>query len=230
MFFHRLWCRIQRIPLPKNDKAHAAALRAIFAAKAEETPEMEPLSPSTIRDEASPILGSPDRKRKHYDNLSEIDGHKKLFFEGHLGENTNLAGIESDSDSNVDGREVVKFDSVHPTNAENISSFPVNETAASAATIGESNIVYHGRARLSRDDDLYWLSEADCFIRQELTEVFTAKKSDKELFGQPEIGQVGLRCFYCAEQKRPEDRNRGHVFFPSSLTGLQQAASDLQRR
>jgi hypothetical protein len=91
-------------------------------------------------------------------------------------------------------------------------------------------IIYQGRTRLSRGDDPHWLSEADCFIRRELAEVFSAKEEHLEMYGEPEIGQVGVRCFYCAENKDTEDRSKTHAFFPLSVGGVQQAVADLSRR
>jgi len=140
----------------------------------------------------------------------------------------------SDSDEDV-----VEFDNVHRETAKSSTSWggpgPVSvhvptRAVATAITMDKPHTLYQGRARLMRGDDTHWLSEADCYIRQELAEVFTAQEEDVALFADLEIGQVGIRCFYCAENKAPKDRNSSHCSFPSTVAGIQNAVSDLQRR
>lgn len=120
--------------------------------------------------------------------------------------------------------ETVEFDNVH----EPPWTRPRPSTCA--ATEKSCTVVYRGRSHLNRGDDPHWLSEAECYIRRELTEVFTAQEEDLELSGDPELGQVGVRCFFCAENRAPADRHRGHVYYPSSVGAVQQAVADLQRR
>lgn len=137
----------------------------------------------------------------------------------------------SDSDEDV-----VEFDSVHretaksPTGGGPVSVHVPTRAVATAITMDKPHTLYQGRARLMRGDDTHWLSEADCYIRQELAEVFTAQEEDVALFADLEIGQVGIRCFYCAENKAQKDRNSSHCSFPSTVAGIQNAVSDLQRR
>lgn len=175
---------------------------------------------------------SPERKkRKTSADLSEKEGRKSV-------RRPSKIDFAEDDNSDADEKEAldtVEFDNVHNNNNTNneASSSPERERATESATLANNenaHITYQGRTRLTRDDDPHWLSEADCFIRQELAEVFTAQEEDTELFGEPEIGQVGIRCFYCAENKDARARTRGHVFFPSNVGGVQQAVSDLQRR
>ena len=61
-------------------------------------------------------------------------------------------------------------------------------------------------------------------------EVFTAQDEDLKLNGDLEIGQVGVRCFFCAENKSPQDREKGHAYYPSVVAAIQQSVSDLQTR
>ena len=144
---------------------------------------------------------------------------------------------KNDYDSDQDDRrkrgrvKTIEFDNVHGESTSTTSSHPKATTANMISNANENKrIIYQGRTRLSRGDDPHWLSEADCFIRQELAEVFSAKEEDLELYGEPEIGQVGVRCFYCAEKKDTEDRSKTHAFFPLSVGGVQQAVADLSRR
>jgi hypothetical protein len=127
---------------------------------------------------------------------------------------------------------MVEFDNVHEEGDIKSHHERGDFSSSNAANSARNNapIAYQGRARLTRGDDLHWLSESDCFIRQELAEVFTAQEEDLGLFGDPQIGQVGVRCFYCAQNLPSEERGRGHVYYPSSVAAVQQAVSDLQRR
>ncbi|KAL7541061.1 hypothetical protein ACHAXR_010607 [Thalassiosira sp. AJA248-18] len=218
VFFNRLWCRIQRIPLPKNEKASPPS------------PENPPSSPLTTKGKTTPSPSPERKKRKKSVDLSVKDNHKIARLSSKKYKDDDTSDLEGEGGGDV--METVEFDNVHHDAKEVVASAPAAraEPAVTATTLENSHIIYQGRTRLTRDDDLHWLSEADCYIRTELAEVFTAQEEDSELFGDPEVGQVGIRCFYCAENKAPEDRHRGHVYFPSSVGAIQQAVSDLQRR
>lgn len=176
-------------------------------------------SSSPPKEKSSSSRGSPEKKkRKRSADLSEKHSRN------------NEVDSDSDAEDQRDGEmETVEFDNVHNEGKDPASPSHARSTASAlltATSVENSHVVYQGRTRLSRGDDLHWLSEADCFIRHTLTEVFTAPEEDSVA----ELGQVGIRCFYCAENKPAEERNRGHVYFPNSVGAIQQAVSDLQRR
>ena len=180
VFFHRLWCRIQRIPLPKQEKI-------------EESPGK---TPNITRSNSSP--GSSGKKRK-----KSIDiGHEE---EPPVKKSAILETSKS-HDANIE----VKMDRESPS-MNNIST------------------AFQGSARLSRGDDPHWLSDACCFIRRELVEVFTASEDDVDSANATSPGQVGVRCVYCAQLPR-DARPKGHAYFPTSVAGIQDVVSDLQRR
>lgn len=189
------------------------------------------------RGSASPssLSGSQEKKRKTSDDYSDDeemdDDHKRaklLPEEDHANVDTDSAGLRGHPDS--------------------FSSYGRNEGKATAPSLKSSHQAtkssgvdsdddtpndktpYKGQARLTRGDDPHRLSEADCFIRQELVEVFTARREDLDSHGDPEIGQVGVRCLFCVQNKDLRDRSKAHVAFPTSLGTLQGAVSDLQRR
>lgn len=204
VFFRRLWCRIQRIPLPKIEKLPSS-----------DGPEKEITTDS----------GSPEKKKRKRsaDAADEKENRKstKRLSERKKG---NAPRDDPDSDEDDEIVETVEFDNVHEP------PWTPAHLRTCAATEKSCTVVYRGRSHLNRGDDGLSLSEADCYIRRELTEVFTASEEDMELSGNPELGQVGVRCFYCAENRAPEDRPRGHVYYPSSVGAVQQAVADLQRR
>ncbi len=230
VFFRRLWCRIQRIPLPKNDNPSSPPTVNDCETQKKDSP---PPSPSLANEEGitTPPSGTPEgKKRKKTADSTEKENRKTQKIDHARNDSSSNSDVEGDGGGGV--VEMVEFDNVHEEadiNSHHDHGDFASTTASNSAEYN-ANIIYRGRARLTRGDDLHWLSEADCFIRQELAEVFTAQEEDLDLFGDPQIGQVGVRCFYCAENLAPEERRGGHVYYPSSVAAVQQAVSDLQRR
>ena len=230
VFFRRLWCRIQRIPLPKNDNPSSPPTVNDCETPKKDSP---PPSPSLANEEGitTPPSGTPEgKKRKKTADSTEKENRKTQKIDHARNDSSSNSDVEGDGGGGV--VEMVEFDNVHEEadiNSHHDHGDFASTTASNSAEYN-ANIIYRGRARLTRGDDLHWLSEADCFIRQELAEVFTAHEEDLDLFGDPQIGQVGVRCFYCAENLAPEERRGGHVYYPSSVAAVQQAVSDLQRR
>jgi hypothetical protein len=177
VFFHRLWCRIQRIPLPKYEKI-------------EDSPTGK--SPGRPRSLSSPT--SSGRKRKK--------------------------SIDVDHDEESPARKYSKDESeMHDEMLD--ESHSKDEDFISMA--------FQGSIRLSRKDDPHWLSDSCCFIRKELVEAFTATEEDIDGVNATYLGQVGIRCVYCAKNQI-KDRPKGHAYYPMSVAGIQDAVSDLQRR
>ena len=90
--------------------------------------------------------------------------------------------------------------------------------------------VFNGTALLAKGDDAHWLSPAEVYIRRELVEVFTATADDKMNFGEPEVGQVGIRCTHCAKNKPKELRLEAYVCYPASMNRIHQCVKDLHSR
>jgi len=200
VFFHRLWCRIQRIPLPSFEKL-------VDQDKEEYLPDSakkEKNSDASAKDNEHPIISIEERSQNDKSNLQ-------------------LETIVEDISKAKDEED-------HGTTEVAEEFDPESVSHGVEETLQEENEVIDGITRLSRDDDPHWLSDAQCFIRQELTEVFTSSEKDIEIGGAPQRGQVGIRCLYCAKNKPLEDRQSGHVYYPSSVSQIQQAVSDLQRR
>lgn len=172
VFFHRLWCRIQRIPLPKHEKIED--------------------SPHSKTSKSTP--GSSGRKRKKSADMDRDDSAKKS------------AKTDEDHDDNE-----------------------LESAYIDPALKGYISTAFVGSVRLARGDDHHWLSDACCFVRKELVEAFVAKAEDMEDATCTSLGQVGIRCVYCSRNP-VESRPKGHAYYPSSVAGVQDAVSDLQRR
>ena len=62
---------------------------------------------------------------------------------------------------------------------------------------------HDGCVPLSKSDDPHWIPDTEAHVRKHFVEVFSLKKADK-LDGytgrkEPAIGQVGIRCVFCAK-------------------------------
>ena len=96
----------------------------------------------------------------------------------------------------------------------------------------DDEVWFNGTVSLMKQDDPYWLSEVQCYVRSDMIEVFSATEEDVKARGRHifvGLGNVGLRCVYCSNassHKRP----KGHIIFPSKLSAVHQAVNDLQRR
>jgi hypothetical protein len=222
VFFRRLWCRIQRIPLPYS----------VITGSDDSEKVLPPISSLPALKEERNYEFQEKTKRKIRADSCEKDTRKSAKWSA---ENLKIGHVNNDcSDSDLDDSELKDDDTIGYDNGRGAGSSHVppdrTATTVSLRANNTTHLAYQGRMPLAREDDTYWLSETDCFIRKEIVEVFTAQVEDMELFGHPEIGQVGVRCCYCAKNKSPRDRNGGHVFYPSAVAALQQAVSDLRRR
>ncbi|KAL7498365.1 hypothetical protein ACHAWT_009413 [Skeletonema menzelii] len=172
VFFRRLWCRIQRIPITEDDITE------------ETTNKKEKVSTG--------------RKRKNSDTTSSAKKSKVV-----APESTEL-------------------------DTPKVASAPRMEVSKKKKS--ERKYAFNGKTLLAKGDDIHWLSQVEVYIRQELVEVFTATKEDKYDFGEPEVGQVGIRCSYCAKNRPKDQRVQGHVYYPSAVSNIQQCVRDLQSR
>jgi hypothetical protein len=85
---------------------------------------------------------------------------------------------------------------------------------------------------LYRDIDEFYLTEYQCLLRQQI-ELFEATVEDLQASAQGrnspiQIGQVGIRCKYCANMPI-KCRSRGAVYFPRSIDGIYQVAQNLTK-
>lgn len=84
---------------------------------------------------------------------------------------------------------------------------------------------------LSTDEDQNWLSDLLCFVRSELVEVFRATEDDvrqRNSSKRVRLGQVGLRCRFCAHLAQGSKVGRSSSF-PSSLDRIYQSLTMMLR-
>jgi len=84
---------------------------------------------------------------------------------------------------------------------------------------------------LAMEEDENWLSEFLCFVRQHCTEVVCA--SEKDVISRMNskkvvLGQVGIRCQFCAHLSHKQRGGRSSTF-PSSLSRIYQSLTMMIR-
>jgi hypothetical protein len=103
----------------------------------------------------------------------------------------------------------------------------------SASSSAPQLLPYHQREvlPLSTSDDENWLSEFLCFVRSDCVEVFKASQEDVSARMNSKkvlIGQVGIRCRFCAHLPHRERTGRSSSF-PSSLSRIYQSLTMMLR-
>ena len=142
-------------------------------------------------------------------------------------------GDTSSSNSDVD--------SLNESEAESESHEESLSGEGEKSDLGEENsmtseeddeVWFNGTINLAKQDDPYWLSEVQCYLRNDMIEAFSASEEDVKARGRHifvGLGNVGLRCVYCAHSPH-QKRAKGHIIFPSKLSAIYQGVLDLQRR
>lgn len=89
----------------------------------------------------------------------------------------------------------------------------------------------HKRVLLAIPEDKDWLSDMDCFVRNNI-EVFSAKQLDVDDAAADrkypiKLGQVGIRCVHCAVTA--EGARGAAVSYPYSISGIYESVREFQR-
>lgn len=116
------------------------------------------------------------------------------------------------------------------SNAKHLKTAPSHSLApppqpVAGSTQGKEILLY-------RDIDEFYLTEYQCLLRQQI-ELFEATDEDLQASAQGrnspiQIGQIGIRCKYCAAMPI-KCRSRGAVYFPRSINGIYQVAQNLTK-
>lgn len=96
-----------------------------------------------------------------------------------------------------------------------------------------------GACLLAIPEDKQWLSDTDCFIRRCL-EVFVATEYDvkeQECLsgasrkGKVEVGQVGIRCIFCASSRQPgaAPLRKKAIIYPPCINDVYESVREIQK-
>lgn len=88
---------------------------------------------------------------------------------------------------------------------------------------------------LAMETDKDWLTPLHCFVRKHCVEVFTAVQDDvatpsKGKRKPIQVGQIGIRCPHCHRDPTSQLRERGSVYYPTSIASIYNATMNLLQR
>ena len=83
--------------------------------------------------------------------------------------------------------------------------------------------------------DKDWLTPLHCFVRRHCVQVFTATEADvatpsKGKRKPIQVGQVGIRCPHCHRDENSKSRERGSVYYPTTIASIYNATMNLLQR
>ena len=88
---------------------------------------------------------------------------------------------------------------------------------------------------LAMNRDMDWLTPLHCFVRRHCVQVFTATQKDvatpsKGKRKAIQVGQVGIRCPHCHHNESVRARERGSVYYPTTISSIYNATMNLLQR
>ena len=88
---------------------------------------------------------------------------------------------------------------------------------------------------LAMETDKEWLTPLHCFVRRHCVEVFTASEAEvaapsKGKRKPIQVGQVGIRCPHCHSADSSKARERGSVYYPTTISSIYNATMNLLQR
>ncbi|CAB9508764.1 expressed unknown protein [Seminavis robusta] len=92
---------------------------------------------------------------------------------------------------------------------------------------------FHGSVPLGLEDDKYWLSELQVYLRSNFAESFGATEEDiaAPMHGRNKpiaFGQVGIRCMHC-KHDNPAERGQQATSYPSLISGIYNSVQQMLR-
>lgn len=94
-------------------------------------------------------------------------------------------------------------------------------------------VYYTGSVSLGLEEDQYWLSELQVYLRSNFAEAFGATEKDiaAPMHGRNKpiaLGQVGIRCIWCKNEP-PSARGQQAVSYPSLVSGIYNSVQQMFR-
>jgi len=134
-----------------------------------------------------------------------------------------------------------------PTVATSSNRLSQGELQANADVGGASNLdsqrsmsdgpftLMESALPLAMEPDKDWLTPLHCFVRRHCVEVFTATEDDVATPSKGKrkpihVGQVGIRCPHCHTDESSKSRERGSVYYPTTIASIYNATMNLLQR
>lgn len=94
-------------------------------------------------------------------------------------------------------------------------------------------VYYTGSVSLGLEEDQFWLSELQVYLRSNFAEAFGATERDiaAPMHGRNKpiaLGQVGIRCIHCKDEP-PTSRGQQAVSYPSLVSGIYNSVQQMFR-
>ena len=189
IFFHRLWCRIQGIPIRENARS-TTMTTSRTPKKPRKKAKAKNINYSS--DDASSLDSDVDNNvTDDEDNISDY------------------AAVTGDDDASLGS------DEGDSSGDEVTLCYSCIDSAEASGRKNDTGFCWRGAAgfRLAKVEDPLFLSERQCFMRGELLEAFSSLEETDEV----QLGQVGVRCVFCADAA-PKARSEEYDYFPLSLS------------
>jgi hypothetical protein len=202
VFFHRLWARIQGLPMDGEDFEF---------------------------DGGGPGGDSHRQQSKNRRNNKNTKARRKrdYDYDDDDDDDDDATDLE-DEDSNSSGRRNHTMDSDDDSHGGYARGGRPRISPLKRAVIPW----FDGCVTLTKTDDPHWLSEMECFARSELVEAFCLTNREDVVGSNtkkdPVTGQVGIRCVFC-KNLEPSERPGGCVIFPESLSTIHTKVGEMIR-
>lgn len=111
---------------------------------------------------------------------------------------------------------------------------PIHSDVLGGEDTGEATPVwYSGSTSLGLDEDQYWLSDLQVYLRSNFAEAFGATEADicAPMHGRNKpiaLGQVGIRCIHCKDRAFVE-RGQQSVSYPSLVSSIYNSVQQMFR-
>lgn len=136
-------------------------------------------------------------------------------------------GQSGDADEDDEGRDTQNGDDSAGSGSDNDDDDEENEEN------GGGQKWFHGSVALGLEDDKYWLSELQVYLRANFAEAFGATEEDiaAPMHGRNKpiaFGQVGIRCMHC-KHDNPAERGQQATSYPSLISGIYNSVQQMLR-
>ena len=215
IFFHRLWCRVQGLPIRENagGKTAAAAVSSKGGGRKKKAVAMS--NPRSGKEDKDQFYSSDEHDSAvSDDNVTDDEADVSDF-----GGAKNIAAYSNPSHAaiNYDDGSSGSEDGYSSGDEVTLCYSCIDSTKDVGKRKHENGFCWTGTAgiRLAKVDDPLFLSERHCFMRGEMLEIFSAQEETDEI----QLGQAGFRCVFCAEAT-PEARSEEYTCYPPSLSSF----------
>ena len=224
IFFHRLWCRVQGLPIREN----AGGTPAAAAASSKSGGRKKKATATGI------ARGGGEDKNKSYSSdehnsadSDDNDTDDEANLSDSIRGTKNMTAFSNPAHAMMNGNDGSESEDGYSSGDEVTLCYSCIDSTKDVGTRKhETGFCWTGTAsiRLAKGDDPLFLSERHCFMRGEMLEAFASQEETDEV----QLGQAGVRCVFCAEAS-PEARSEEYMCYPPSLSSFYEMVTKFHR-